>query len=87
MKIDVIENEDEKLKMQVHTNLTLVNLLNDKIWKQRVDMSAYRCDDPYLSKLELLVRGKNPKKAVLDAAEEIIEDVKELRKQFEHAVK
>jgi DNA-directed RNA polymerase subunit L len=87
MKIEVLENEDEKLKILVHTNLTLVNLLNEKIWKQRVYVSAYKKEHPYLSQPILLVRGKNPKKAVMDAADEIIEDIKELRKHFSAALK
>jgi DNA-directed RNA polymerase subunit L len=87
MKIEVLENEDEKLKILVHTNLTLINLLNEKIWKQRVEMTAYKKEHPYLSQPILMVKGKNPKKAVLDAADEMIEDIKEFRKHFQHAVK
>ena len=87
MKIDVIENEDNKLKIDVHTNLTFVNLLNECIWQQKVDVSAYKTDHPYLSNPTILVKAKNPKKAVLDATTQIIEDVKEFKKQFQAAVK
>ncbi len=87
MKIEVVENEDNKLKIMIHTNFTLVNLLNEKIWKQRAEISAYRMENLYPERPLLLVKGKNPKKSVLDAAEEIIEDVKEFRKHFEHAMK
>lgn len=87
MKIDVIENEDNKLKIDVHTNLTFVNLLNECIWQQKVDVSAYKMDHPYLSNPTILVKAKNPKKAVLDATTQIIEDIKEFKKQFQAAVK
>jgi len=87
MKIDVLENDDNKLKIELHTNLTIVNLLNENIWKQKVDVSAYRTDHPYLSRPILMVKSKNPKKSILDAATEIIEDVKEFRKQFQNAMK
>ena len=87
MKINVIENEDEKLKFEMDTNLTLVNLLNENIWKQKVDAAAYKKEHPYLSKPVILVRSKNPKKAVLDATEQIIEDVKEFMKHFSAAMK
>ncbi len=87
MKITVLENEDEKLKFEIDTNLTLVNLLNESIWNQKVDASAYKKDHPYLSKPVVLVRAKNPKKAVLDATDEIIGDVKEFRKQFQASMK
>ncbi len=87
MKIDVIENEDNKLKIDVHTNLTFVNLLNECIWQQKVYVSAYKTDHPYLSNPTILVKAKNPKKAVLDATTQIIEDIKEFKKQFQAAVK
>jgi DNA-directed RNA polymerase subunit L len=88
MKIDVIENENDKIKIELHDNLTLVNLLNEVIWKQKgVDFSAYSQKHPYLSKPVLVVKGKNPKKIVIEATEQIIEDVKELRKHFENVTK
>lgn len=87
MKIEVLENEDEKLKIEIDTNLTLVNLLNEKIWEQKVEVSAYKQEHPYLSKPVILVKSKNPKKAVVDAADAVIEEIKEFRKQFSAAVK
>ena len=82
----IIENKDEKLKIEVG-DLTFVNLLNETTWKQTIDYAAYYRDHLYLSKPILLVSSKNPKKTVLDAAETIIADVKELRKKIEHAAK
>lgn len=87
MKIDVLENEDNKLKLEVHTNLTIVNLLNENIWKQKVEVSAYKTEHPYLSRPVLMIRAKNPKKAILDAATQIVEDVGDFRKQFQNAMK
>lgn len=87
MKIEVVEEEDEKLKVMVHTNLTLINLLNDKIWKQRVDASAYRMEGLYPSLPLLMVKGKNPRKSIIDAAEEISEEIKDFRKHFAAAMK
>ncbi len=87
MKIDVLKNEDDKLKIELHTNLTFVNLLNENIWKQKIDVAAYKMDHPYLSRPVMMIKGKNPKKAVLDAATQIIEEVKEFRKQFQAAMK
>jgi DNA-directed RNA polymerase subunit L len=86
MKINVIENEDEKLRIEMD-DLTLVNLLNENIWKQKIKYSAYSVDHPYLSKPILLVKGKNPKHSMFEAADRIIEDVEELRKKAEHALK
>jgi len=87
MKIEVLENEDEKLKIKLDTNLTLVNLLNDVLWRQKVSVAAYKVEHPYLSKPVLLVKSKNPKKSVLDAADQILEDLAAFRKQFNAAIK
>ena len=87
MKIDVLEREKGKLKIEIHDNLTLVNLLNENLWKQKIKYAAYSVDHPYLSKPVLTVSSTNPKKAVLDAAEQIINDVKELRKKVQHISK
>lgn len=87
MNIEVLEDSDEKLKIRIDTNLTLINLLNERIWNQKVDVSAYRLEHPYLAKPEIMVRSKNPKKAIVEAAGEILYEIKEFRKQFAAAVK
>ena len=86
MKIEVIENEKDKLKISVHKELTLVNLLNENIWKAD-GVSAYKLDHPYLGEPILLVRGSNPKKQLLDASLQIVADAKDLRKQAQVALK
>ena len=87
MEIQILEENDNLLRVEVD-NTTLVNLLNEKIWKQRgVDFSAYRIDHPYLSKPVITVRGKNPKKTLIDATDKILEDVETLRKKFQSALK
>lgn len=87
MKVKVIENADDKLKVEID-DLTLVNLLNEKIWKQRgIEFAAYRIEHPYLSKPVLTVKSRDPKKTVLEAADKILDDVKELRAKLEKAMK
>ncbi len=81
MNVEVVEESDEKLKLKIE-DLTFINLLNENIWKQKsVDMAAYNVEHPYLSQPVLVVRSKNPKKTVLDAAEQILDDIKELKKK------
>lgn len=88
MKINVLENESELIKIEIEDDLTLVNLLNENLWKQKgLDFAAYKKDHPYLSNPVLMVKSKNPKKSVVEAAEQIIEDVKEFKKQFSVATK
>lgn len=86
MKITVLEKDDDKLKIEMD-DLTLVNLLNENIWKKKVKYAAFSVDHPYLSKPILIVKGTNPGKIMLDAAGQVIDDVEELRKKIEHAMK
>ena len=86
MKIDVLEKKKDRLKISL-SNLTFVNLINEKLWKGKVNYSAYSVDHPYLSKPVLLVKSTDPKKSLLNAAEQIIADAKDLRKKFQHAKK
>ena len=87
MKIEVLEDEKETLKLEVHDNTTLVSVINENLWKQKVDVAAFKVDHPYLSKPILLVKSKNPKKALLDATAQIIDDVKDLRKKLQAELK
>ena len=86
MKIDVLEKKKDRLKISL-SNLTFVNLINEKLWKGKINYSAYSVDHPYLSKPVLLVKSTDPKKSMLNAAEQIIADTKDLRKKFQHAKK
>ena len=82
MKIEVLENEDQKLKVKLNDNMTLVNLLNENLWQQKIDAAAYTREHIYLTPPVLLVRSKDPKKHLLAAAEQIVEDVETLRKKL-----
>ena len=63
-----------------------MNLLNENIWKQRgLDYAAYAIEHPYLSQPVLTVKGKDPKKTLIEAAERIAEDAKELKKKLQVA--
>ena len=86
MKIDVLEKKKDKLKINLN-DLTFVNLINEILWKGRIGYSAYSVDHPYLSKPVLVVNSKDPKKSLIDSAETVIADTKDLRKKFQHAMK
>ncbi len=87
MKVEILEETDNRIKIQIDGTLTIANLLNENIWKQKVDYSAFQMDHPYLSKPIVVVKSKNPKKSVLDAAGQILSDIKDLRKQVNAALK
>jgi DNA-directed RNA polymerase subunit L len=87
MEIRILEESDDMMKVEID-DVTLVNLLNEKIWKQRgIEFSAYNIEHPYLSKPVITVRSKNPKKALIDAADKIIDDVDAIRKKLQAVLK
>ncbi len=87
MELRILEENDDMLKVEID-DVTLVNLLNEKVWKQRgIEFSAYKIEHPYLAKPVITVKSKNPKKALIEAADKIIEDVDALRKKLGAALK
>jgi DNA-directed RNA polymerase subunit L len=84
VQIDIIEEDGDKLKIRVHDNTTLINLVNENLWRQKgIDFAAVTVDHPYLAKPILTLKSKKGKKALSDAAEQIIEDASALRKKIQ----
>ena len=86
MEVKVLEKDKEKIRLEVN-DLTFVNLLHERLWKKKIDYSAYKKDHPYLSKPELLVKSSDTKKSLIDAADQIIEEAEEAKKKFAKALK
>ena len=87
MKVEILQDDKETLKVEIHDNSTLVSAVNENLWLQKVDMAAYKIEHPYLSKPVLIVKSKNPKKALIDATEQVVADVKDLRKKMQAELK
>jgi DNA-directed RNA polymerase subunit L len=86
MRVTILEKDKDKVKLELD-DLTLVNLLNENLWKGKIDYSAYSVDHPYLSKPVLVVSSKEPKKSLVNAAEQIIADAQALKKKFQREAK
>ena len=86
MQVRILESKDDMIKIELN-DLTFVNLLNDYIWKKRVQYAGYAVDHPYLSKPVLTVKGKSPKTLAINAAKAITEDVSVLKKNVQKALK
>ena len=86
MEVNLIKKEGEKIEIEVN-DLTFVNILHENLWKKKVDYSGYNKDHPYLSKPRLILKSKDSKKSLIDASEQIVKDVEDLRKKFQKAVK
>ena len=86
MNIELIEKEKNVIRMKID-DLTFVNLLNENIWKQKIEYSVYKKDHPYLSQPILEVKSKEPKKSLIDAAERIKKDAEEFKTKLERVLK
>jgi DNA-directed RNA polymerase subunit L len=88
MELRVLEKRPEMLRMEVvGESHTLLNLLTEYAWEAKASQASYIIRHPYLSQPELIVKSKNPKKTVSDAAQIIIDRAKEFRHGFERALK
>lgn len=81
MEVKLLEKDGDKVKIELD-DLTFLNLLNERIWQQKVDYSTYAVDHPYLSKPVLTIKAKNAKKVLTGAAQSIIKDVETLQKHL-----
>jgi DNA-directed RNA polymerase subunit L len=86
MEVKILEETEDKVKLEVD-DLTFVNLLNEALWKQKIEWAAWARDHPYLSKPVVSVKAKDPKRALVAAAEEIQSDAEAIKKAFAKAAK
>jgi DNA-directed RNA polymerase subunit L len=88
MELKVIEKKPDKLRMElVGETHTLLNILTEYAWDAKASQASYIIDHPYLSQPELIVKSKNPKKTLSDAAQMIIDRSKDFKTVFGRAVK
>ena len=88
MKLEVIEDEKNKIKIAVHgESHTLLNVLRENAWKAKADQASYLIEHPYLSPPNIIVHGDSPKKILSLATQEIINQAKEFEKEFSSAIK
>lgn len=92
MEIELIEKEDGGLLMKiVGENHTLCNLLRAELDKDESVVSAsYNIEHPLTESPKFYVKtkkGKSPKRALTEAAGQIVEELGDLRKQLQKALK
>jgi DNA-directed RNA polymerase subunit L len=88
MELKVLEKKPDKIRMEVTgEDHTLLNVLTEYAWEAKASQASYAVDHPYLSKPELMVKSKNPKKTLNDAAQIVIDRSKEFKTAFDRAVK
>jgi len=80
--LKILKNEAEKMIVETD-DFTLVNLLNENLWKVRgVRFAGFVKEHPYLANPKIVLNAANPKDALIKAAERIVKDVEELKKQI-----
>lgn len=88
MKLELVADEKEKLAVTViGEDHTLLNLLKENAWKAGAKQAAYIIKHPYMSQPEIIIRGKNPRKILAEAAQQIIDDAKEFETLFSREIK
>lgn len=88
MELNVLEESEGKIKIAVAgETYTLVNLLRENCWREKIDQASYIMEHPYMTPLQLSVKAKDPKKVLASAAQTAIDQAKEFSKEFEKAVK
>jgi DNA-directed RNA polymerase subunit L len=88
MEIKVLEKTDEKVKIEVADEThTLLNLLRENSWKAGASQASYMIEHPYLSSPKIIVRAKNPKNVLADAAQMVVNDAREFGKEFSRITK
>lgn len=88
MEIKVLDKTNESIKIEVRDEThTLLNLLRENCWKAGASQASYTIEHPYLSHPKILVKAKNPKKVLSDAAQMITDDAKEFGREFGKASK
>ena len=88
MKLEVLEDEKNKLKVAVHgESHTLLNIVRENAWKAGADQASYVIEHPFLTPPQVVVSSDNPKKTLNAAVQLTIEQAKEFDKEFSASVK
>ncbi|MFH1978300.1 MAG: DNA-directed RNA polymerase subunit L [Candidatus Aenigmatarchaeota archaeon] len=88
MKLKVIENKKDKMKLEVlGESHTLLNVLREKAWEKGAQQASYMIEHPYLSVPKIIVIGANPKKVLVTAAQSVFDEAKEFGAEFKRAIK
>jgi DNA-directed RNA polymerase subunit L len=88
MELRIMEKRKDKLKVEVvGESHTLLNLMRENAWKEKAEQASYMIEHPYLSQPKIIVRAKNPKSVLVNAAQMIVDDAKEFSREFKRAAK
>lgn len=91
MEINILEKGKNKLKFELkEEDHTFCNLLKDELWNDKhVKVSTYNIKHPLINVPMFILEtdGKDPKKALEDAAKRLGKIVDKFKKDFSKAVR
>ncbi len=89
MKANVLEDKKDALVVEIEGERhTIPNLLRESLWEDgAVELAAYEKKHPSLGNPKIIIRAKDPRKALLSAIKRSEASVKEFIDEFEKAVK
>lgn len=91
MEVEIIEKTKDSIEFRIKENdLSLPNLLVSALNKNdKVEFSAYKRDHPLVSYPTIYVKtmGADPVKLLNSTIDKLVEDVEELRKNFQKSSK
>ena len=91
MRLNIVIEESEKIEMEVgEEGHTLLNLLQDSMHSHKdVKMAGYTKPHPLMDRSSLFItvkRGKDPKKALIESAEDAKAKIEDFLKKFNDGV-
>ncbi|MFH0829699.1 MAG: hypothetical protein V1887_00880 [Candidatus Aenigmatarchaeota archaeon] len=87
MQVSIVEEEKEKLKIEVKgESPTLTQLIATQIWKENGQAAAFR-EHPFMVEPKILVEGNNPRKLLEKAAKAVEEQADQLKDELKRALK
>lgn len=89
MKIKVLEDKKGALVIEIEGERhTIPNLLRESLWEDEgVELAAYEKKHPSLGNPKVMVKAKDPRKALLGAIKRSEAQAKEFIDEFDKAVK
>ncbi len=88
MELKVIDRQPDRLRVRVSGEThTLLNILTEYAWEAKASQASYMLEHPYLSQPEIIVKSKNPKKTLSDAAQIIIDRSRDFKSAFDRSLK
>ena len=84
MEVKLIKKKENQAIVEVKgADHTIVNAIRRELWQdEKVDAAGYTIEHSLISQPRLIVNARNPKKALMDAAERLHKQNKEMETLF-----